>query len=132
MHTWSEDWKRVVITTITIMFMVQIEEEISIPRDRLELVRSGRPQLVGDGNRRFAVHPFLFRLLGEDVPPLTLNWESVDARWVSAEEMQVRRTATLVLPNVWNWRRGGRGGFLRDRGKGSKNGLSWSSGRWCL
>lgn len=74
----------------------QIEEEIGIPRSRLEVVRAGRPQLVGDGNRRFAIYPFLFKLVGEDVPTLRLNWESVDARWVTPGQLQVRPLSPIA------------------------------------
>eukprot|EP00884_Botryococcus_braunii_P023310 jgi/Botrbrau1/9663/Bobra.0131s0034.2 len=110
--------------------MLEIEEEVGVPRSRLEVVRAGRPQLVGDGNRRFAVHPFLFRLVGGDVPALTLNWESVDARWVSPHQLQELDTVpdltetlrrVLVSPQEERWL----DRFRRDRSHGAAQMVFW-------
>jgi hypothetical protein len=67
----------------------------------MRLVRGGRPLLVDDGGRRFAVHPFLFSLHPQHAAAAaTLNWENDDARWVQPAAM--RKLATVpLLPETY-------------------------------
>lgn len=64
----------------------EIREETGLGPEQVLLVREGRPLLVVDEEgRRWEVHPFLFRLVGD--PPLRLDWEHTEARWVRPEEI---------------------------------------------
>lgn len=57
-----------------------------MPASALRLSRVGRPLPIDDGERRFLVHPFLFRLCA-DAPPVTLNWENIGHKWVAPAEV---------------------------------------------
>ena len=46
----------------------------------------GRPLRVDDGALSFLVHPLLFSTT-EGLPPVTLNWENDEARWVLPDEV---------------------------------------------
>jgi len=49
-----------------------------------ELVRSGQPMRVRDGDVIWVVHPFLFQTKERSI---TIDWEHTEFRWVSPSEM---------------------------------------------
>lgn len=85
--------------------LMEAEEELGLPAETLECVRSGRPLMVDDGPRRsFAVHPFLLHLTHEHLQ-VQLNWENVGYQWVEPAEIAALETvpdlvatAARVLP----------------------------------
>jgi 8-oxo-dGTP pyrophosphatase MutT (NUDIX family) len=65
----------------------EIEEEVGLRRSDVRLLAQGEPLIVVDEtiDTRWTVHPFLFEALRPE--RLRLDWEHVESRWVSVEEM---------------------------------------------
>ncbi len=65
----------------------EIEEEVGLHRSDLRLLAQGKPLVAVDEtiDTRWTVHPFLFEVLRPD--RVRLDWEHVDSRWVTVEEM---------------------------------------------
>lgn len=70
----------------------ELAEETGLQPQDVELLREGEPLAVPDPalDRRWVVHPFLFRLVGE--APITLDWENVESRWILPEELSAYET----------------------------------------
>lgn len=84
----------------------EISEELSLPKEDLQLLATGDPITVVDDNLgvRWIVYPFLFKFMGED-NKLKLDWENMEAKWVRPEEIRKFKTVPdlyRVLKNVWN------------------------------
>lgn len=77
----------------------EIREETGLGPGQVALERVGRPLLVVDEQgRRWEVHPFLFRLVGD--PPIRLDWEHTEARWVHPGDIP-RFPTVPGLPETW-------------------------------
>ncbi|HOK28773.1 MAG TPA: DUF126 domain-containing protein [Methanomassiliicoccaceae archaeon] len=60
----------------------EVREELNMLEP--ELVRSGQPMRVRDGDVIWVVHPFLFQTKERSI---TIDWEHTEFRWVSPSEM---------------------------------------------
>ena len=67
--------------------LLEVEEETGLTHDQVELLRTGTPFEVVDGERNIAwvVHPFLFAALEPDA--VRLDWEHDELRWVDPAEI---------------------------------------------
>ncbi len=63
----------------------EIEEETGISRENLRLIKRADPLLIVDGERRWLVYPFLFKL-ERNIEP-RLDWENVEYKWIDPGEM---------------------------------------------
>ncbi len=65
----------------------EIEEEVGLHRGDLRLLAQGGPLVAVDEtiDTRWTVHPFLFEILRPE--RVSLDWEHVESRWVTVEEM---------------------------------------------
>ena len=84
--------------------LTEIREETGLGADDVTLVRAGEPLPVDDeeSGLRWLVYPFLFDVAaGKDV---ALDWENVEARWVTPEELSAYDTVPALedaLRQVW-------------------------------
>jgi 8-oxo-dGTP pyrophosphatase MutT (NUDIX family) len=77
----------------------EILEETGYGPQHVDFVRSGRPLYIDDNpSLRWAVHPYLFQL-NTELPP-TLNWENVDARFVSPDELCTMETVPQLAQTL--------------------------------
>ena len=65
----------------------EIEEETGIRKKDLILIREGTPLPVFDGEKKWLVYPFLFRVK-EDIEP-ELDWENVEYKWIDPEDLDL-------------------------------------------
>ena len=66
--------------------MIEMEEETSLSREDVELIRKGKPLPVEDKRLgvRWVVHPYLFHIKDRD--KVKIDWEHKEARWINPEE----------------------------------------------
>jgi 8-oxo-dGTP diphosphatase len=67
--------------------LTEIEEETSLKRDDVELLKKGEPLAVEDEGleTRWLVHPYLFRI--KDRERIRIDWEHKEARWIRPEDI---------------------------------------------
>jgi 8-oxo-dGTP diphosphatase len=67
--------------------LTEIEEETSLKRDDVELVKKGEPLAVEDEGlgTRWLIHPYRFRIKDRD--KLRIDWEHKEARWIKPEDI---------------------------------------------
>jgi len=67
--------------------LIEIEEETSLSREDVELIRKGRPLPIEDKRLgvRWVVHPYLFHIKDRD--KVKIDWEHKEARWIKREEI---------------------------------------------
>jgi hypothetical protein len=67
--------------------LVEIEEETSLSRQDVELIRKGKPLPIEDKRLgvRWVVHPYLFHIKDRD--KIKIDWEHKEARWIKPEEI---------------------------------------------
>jgi 8-oxo-dGTP diphosphatase len=67
--------------------LTEIEEETSLRRDEVELIKRGEPLAVEDEGlgTRWLVHPYLFRIKNRD--KIRIDWEHKEARWIKPEDI---------------------------------------------
>jgi len=67
--------------------MIEMEEETSLSREDVELIRKGKPLPVEDKRLgvRWVVHPYLFHIKDRD--KVKIDWEHKEARWIKPEEI---------------------------------------------
>jgi len=67
--------------------LTEIEEETSLSRQDVELLKKGEPLDVEDEGLgiRWVVHPYLFRI--KDREKITIDWEHKEARWIKPEDI---------------------------------------------
>jgi ADP-ribose pyrophosphatase YjhB (NUDIX family) len=67
--------------------LVEIEEETSLSRQDVELIRKGKPLPIEDKQLgvRWVVHPYLFHIKDRD--KIKIDWEHKEARWIKPEEI---------------------------------------------
>ena len=74
----------------------ELREEAALDEGDVALVRQGAELTVVDAREGLSwiVHPFLFHLLAPD--KLTTDWEAVERRWVSPDEMRALHTVPML------------------------------------
>jgi 8-oxo-dGTP diphosphatase len=67
--------------------LIEIREETGLSDNDVELVKQGEPLEILDAeqNRRWRVHPFLFRVKRPDA--IRLDWENLELRWILPSEI---------------------------------------------
>jgi len=81
----------------------EIEEEVGIGRERLSLIKSGKPLYVRDGKTVWKVYPFLWELKGCD--EINIDWEHSEYRWIKPEALKNYDTVPKLyetLRRVWS------------------------------
>ncbi len=80
--------------------MRELREEVGLSDEDVQLVREGELLTVTDESlgRRWIVHPFRFRLLGN--PQMQLDWEHVEMRWIPPAEIDQLETVPQ-LGEAW-------------------------------
>jgi 8-oxo-dGTP diphosphatase len=72
--------------------LTEIEEETSLKRDEVELLKKGKPLAVEDEGLgiRWVVHPYLFRIKDRD--KIRIDWEHKESRWIKPEDIERYQT----------------------------------------
>jgi 8-oxo-dGTP diphosphatase len=72
--------------------LTEIEEETSLKRDEVELIKKGKPLAVDDEGlgTRWLVHPYLFRIKDRD--KIRIDWEHKESRWIKPEDIERYQT----------------------------------------
>lgn len=72
--------------------LVEIEEETSLHREQVELVRKGKPQFIVNQEHRIrkVVYPYLFHI--KDRARVRINWEHKGIAWIKPEDIDNYRT----------------------------------------
>jgi 8-oxo-dGTP diphosphatase len=67
--------------------LTEIEEETSLSREEVELIRRGTPLTVEDKELgvRWIVHPYLFHI--KDRNKIKIDWEHKEARWIAPKDI---------------------------------------------
>ena len=67
--------------------LVEIEEETSVPKEQVELIRKGKPILITheDIGLQTQVHSYLFQVKDRD--RIRINWEHEETRWIKPGDM---------------------------------------------
>jgi 8-oxo-dGTP diphosphatase len=67
--------------------LTEIEEETSLSRKDIKLIRKGRPLYIGDKRLgvRWVVHSYLFHIKDRD--KVKIDWEHKESRWIKPEEI---------------------------------------------
>jgi 8-oxo-dGTP diphosphatase len=67
--------------------LTEIEEETSLKRDEVALLKKGEPLAVEDEEleTRWLVHPYLFGIKDRD--KIKIDWEHKEARWMRPEDI---------------------------------------------
>ncbi len=79
---------------------IELREELGATADDLTLERIGSPLVILDetSGRRWRVHPFRFLARPSFEP--RLDWENLEARWVSPKALS-SMTTVPELPKTW-------------------------------
>ena len=74
-------------TTADEQALTEIEEETSLAREDLKLIRKGRPLVVKDDKLgvKWVVHPYLFHIKDRD--KIKIDWEHKEARWIQPRDI---------------------------------------------
>jgi len=74
-------------TTADEQALTEIEEETSLSREDVELLKRGKPLPVEDKELgvRWVVHPYLFHIKNRD--KVKIDWEHKEARWIKPNEI---------------------------------------------
>ena len=75
---------------------MEIEEETSLCREDLELVRKGKPLPVKDEKLgvKWVVHPYLFQI--KDRGKIKIDWEHKEMRWIEPKEIDNYQTVPML------------------------------------
>jgi hypothetical protein len=67
--------------------LTEIEEETSLARTEVELVKKGEPLAVEDEGLgvKWLIHPYRFRIRDRD--KIKIDWEHKEARWIKPEDI---------------------------------------------
>ena len=74
-------------TTADEQALTEIEEETSLAREDLKLIKKGRPLEVKDDKLgvKWMVHPYLFHIKDRD--KIKIDWEHKEARWIQPKDI---------------------------------------------
>ena len=67
--------------------LIEIEEETSLCREDLELIKRGKPLSVKDRKLgvKWVVHPYLFHI--KDRNKIKIDWEHKEMKWIEPEDI---------------------------------------------
>jgi hypothetical protein len=67
--------------------LTEIEEETSLRRGEVELVKKGEPLVAEDEGlgTRWLIHPYRFRI--KDRKNIKIDWEHKESRWIKPEDI---------------------------------------------
>lgn len=79
-------------TTADEQALTEIEEETSLARQDVALIKKGEPLAVEDEGLgvRWVVHPYLFHIKDRD--KIKIDWEHKEARWIAPEDIDNYQT----------------------------------------
>jgi ADP-ribose pyrophosphatase YjhB (NUDIX family) len=80
--------------------LTEIEEEISLGKEDIELVKRGEVLEVVDTKigKKWIVHPYLFHIADPD--KVKINWEHKEARWIDPKDIDKYETVPM-LKETW-------------------------------
>ena len=83
-------------TTADEQALIEIEEEVSLSREDLKLLKRGRPLEVNDDETgvKWVVHPFLFQI--KESSKIRIDWEHEEIRWVDPEDIDNYETVPML------------------------------------
>ena len=83
-------------TTADEQALTEIEEETSLSREDLKLIKRGKPLPIEDKRLgvRWVVHPYLFRI--KDRNKIKLDWEHKEARWIAPKDIDNYETVPML------------------------------------
>ena len=72
--------------------LVEIEEETSLCREDLKLIKRGKPLPIKDEKLgvKWIVHPYLFHIKDRD--KIKIDWEHKETRWIKPEDIDSYET----------------------------------------
>jgi len=67
--------------------LVEIEEETSLHREDISLIKKGKPLVVNDEKlgTKWVVHPYLFHINDRD--KIKIDWEHQESKWIKPEDL---------------------------------------------
>ena len=79
-------------TTADEQAFIEIEEETSLCRKDLKLVKRGKPLPLEDEKLgvKWVVHPYLFQIIDRD--KIKIDWEHKETQWIDPEEIDNYQT----------------------------------------
>jgi len=74
-------------TTADEQALTEIEEETSLSREDIELVRKGKPLTIADEKLgvKWIVHPYLFHIKDRD--KIKIDWEHKETKWIAPQDI---------------------------------------------
>ena len=83
-------------TTADEQALVEIEEETSLCREDLKLVKRGKPLLIEDDRLsvKWMVHPYLFHI--KDQGKIKTDWEHKETRWIDPKDIGNYQTVPML------------------------------------
>jgi len=83
-------------TTADEQAFVEIEEETSLCRKDLKLVKRGKPLPIEDEKLgvKWVVHPYLFHIKDRD--EIKIDWEHKETRWIDPKEIDNYQTVPML------------------------------------
>ena len=83
-------------TTADEQALLEIEEETSLSREDVELLKRGKPLPVEDKELgvRWVVHPYLFHIKDRD--KIKIDWEHKEAKWIKPNEIDKFETVPML------------------------------------
>lgn len=76
--------------------LIEIEEETSLTRDNLKLIKRGKPLLVKDEKLsiKWVVHPYLFHIKDRD--KIKIDWEHKELMWIDPKKIDSFETVPML------------------------------------
>jgi len=83
-------------TTADEQALVEIEEETSLCREDLQLVKRGKPLLIEDEKLsvKWMVHPYLFHI--KDRGKIKIDWEHKETKWIDPKDIGNYQTVPML------------------------------------
>ena len=76
--------------------LVEIEEETSLRRKDISLIKKGKPLVVNDEKlgTKWVVHPYLFHINDRD--KIKIDWEHQESKWIKPEDLSNYPTVPML------------------------------------
>ena len=76
--------------------LIEIEEETSLRREDLELIKQGKPLSIKDEKLgiKWVVHPYLFHIKDRD--KIKIDWEHKEMKWIKAKDIDNYETVPML------------------------------------
>ena len=92
-------------TTADEQALTEIEEETSLYREDLRLIKRGKPLPIKDEKLgvEWVVHPYLFHI--KDPGKIKIDWEHKEMKWIEAKDIDNYETVPMLketLERVYN------------------------------